>query len=287
MNAGLLKACVAEVLGTFILVFFGCGSVHSAVLLGGLVGLWQVGIVWGLAIMLAVYAVGAVSGAHLNPAVTIALAVRGRFDFSRVLPYIAAQFVGAFAAAAVLFGLFSGFIAAREAEKATTRGSAGSIVTAMCYGEYFPNPGGISTAPGHFVPADWEELSRLVSHPTAFCAEVLGTALLVLVIFATTDARNRGAPADRFAPVFIGLTVTALICVLAPLTQACFNPARDLGPRVFAYLAGWGSAALPGPNGIGFFTVYIVAPIVGAILGATVYDVVLADKSHRPSDDVG
>jgi len=75
--------------------------------------------------------------------------------------------------------------------------------------------------------------------------------------------------------VFIGLTVTILICVLAPLTQACFNPARDFGPRAVAYLVGWGEIAIPGPNRTGFFTVYILAPIAGAVVGGGLYSMLL------------
>lgn len=273
------RVVVAEIVGTFILVFFGCGAVHSAVLCGALTGLWQIGIVWGLAIMLAAYTVGATSGAHLNPAVTIAMAAFGRLPWGRVGPYIVAQLVGALAASAVLFSLFQGYLVEREIVKQVERGSPGGIVTAMCYGEYFPSPGSISSAPGPFAPTDWERAAVAVSHRTAFLAELIGTALLAWVIFATTDERNRGRPADAFAPVFIGLTVTALICVLAPLTQACFNPARDFGPRLFAYFAGWGSAAIPGPNGLGFFTVYIVAPIIGALSGAGLYAAFSTDNT--------
>ena len=90
-------------------------------------------------------------------------------------------------------------------------------------------------------------------------------ALLALVVFSVTDPRNAGGPAERFAPVFIGLTVTVLIVVLAPLTQACFNPARDVGPRLFAALAGWGTSAFP--RGAGTVTVYVASPILGACAG--------------------
>jgi glycerol uptake facilitator protein len=83
---------------------------------------------------------------------------------------------------------------------------------------------------------------------------------------AVTNKNNLIGPGN-LAPVFIGLTVAALIVVIAPLTQACFNPARDFGPRVFAFVAGWGAIAIPGPRGAGFFTVYIVSPIVGAVAG--------------------
>jgi glycerol uptake facilitator protein len=102
----------------------------------------------------------------------------------------------------------------------------------------------------------------------------LGTAILAMVVMAVTEPGNAGGPRN-LAPVFIGLTVTALICIIAPLTQACFNPARDFGPRLFAYLAGWGEIALPGPRGYGFLTVYIVSPIAGAVIGVGLYQMLL------------
>jgi glycerol uptake facilitator protein len=265
----LTSRCLAEILGTFILVFFGLGAVHSAVLTGALSGLWQVAIVWGVAVMLAIYVVGGVSGSHINPAITVALAVWHRFPWRWVGPYVGSQLVGAFLAAAILYAGYQPFLEAREKQKAA-RGEPGSELTAMCYGEYFPSPGGLSTADGPYQPAKHAELNEKVSEATAFGAEVIGTLLLALVVFALTDPRNAAAPAGRLAPVFIGLTVAALIAVIAPLTQACFNPARDFGPRVFAFLAGWGEIAIPGPRG-GFFTVYILAPTVGAVLGGGVY----------------
>ena len=95
--------CIAEAIGTFILVLFGCGSVHAATVSGAQSGLWQVAIVWGIAVMLAIYVVGGISGAHINPAITIALACWGRFDWHRVVPYIISQMVGAIIAAAISF----------------------------------------------------------------------------------------------------------------------------------------------------------------------------------------
>lgn len=269
------RALLGEFVGTFILIFFGCGAVHSAVLTKTLTGLWQVGIVWGLGVMIAAYCVGAASGAHLNPAVSIALAAFGRFTWGRVGPYIVAQIAGAFVAAAVLFGVYHGIIT-----MVSGPGRPLDVHTAMCYGEYYPNPDLIRP----FVP---EAGALMVSTTAAFFAEVVGTAILAFVVFATTDESNRGRPAERFAPVFVGLTVTALICVIAPLTQACFNPARDFGPRLWAYFAGWGNVAIPGPNGHGFFTVYIVAPIVGAVIGAGVYQLLIRESVQATSFEKG
>lgn len=268
------QSMVGEFAGTYLLVLFGCGAVHSAVLTGSQSGLWQVAIVWGAAIMLAIYAVGRISGAHINPAMTLAFAARGRFPWRLVAPYVAAQVFGAFGAAATLYVLFSPWLAAKEAEKGVVRGQPGSEVTAMCYGEYFPNPGPLAGGAEPYSAEAAQRLAELVSEPIAFLAELLGTCILAVVVFAVTDPRNAAGP-GRLAPVFIGLTVSALISFIAPLTQACFNPARDFGPRVFAFLAGWGEVALPGPSPTGFLTVYIVAPISGAILGAHLYDLVL------------
>jgi glycerol uptake facilitator protein len=283
----LTARCAAEAVGTFILVFFGCGSVHAAVLHGAHSGLWQVAIVWGVAIMVAIYVVGGVSGAHINPAITITFALWRRFPARDVLPYMTFQMFGAMIAAYTLFALFLPYLELREKERGVVRGEPGSEVTAMCYGEYFPSPGGVSTNPdvkssrevAEKLQAGWDAVAK----STACLAEFVGTLLLALVVFAVTDPRNHGAPPPGTAPVFIGLTVSILIAVLAPLTQACFNPARDVGPRVIAWWSGWGEIAIPGPRG--FVEVYVVAPIAGAICGGGLYERVLRPLFARPVEN--
>ncbi len=265
----LSAACLAEALGTFILVFFGCGAVHAAVLTSAQAGLWQVAIVWGLGVTLAVMVVGGVSGGHINPAITIALALWGKFPPARALPYVLAQLAGAFAAAALLFALYEPFAAAKEREKQVTRGGPGSEITAMVYGEYYPNPGPLAAASGRYDSAYASTYMAQVTMLRALLAEMAGTALLALVVVAVTDPRNSAAPPARLAPAFIGLTVAALISVLAPLTQACLNPARDFGPRLFAALAGWGSVAFA--PGWPVLVVYLAGPISGAIIGVGIY----------------
>ncbi|TWT31838.1 MIP/aquaporin family protein [Blastopirellula retiformator] len=272
--------CVAEVIGTFLLIFFGLGAVQTAVLHGDMSGLWQVGMVWGVSIMLAIYAVGAISGAHINPAITIGLASWGLFPLGRVAPYVTSQVVGAFLAAAVLFAINASYFGLVEAERGIVRGEPASIVTAMCFGEYYPNPGKLGTeAVTDDELAAWQ---ASFNGPMAFVAEMLGTAILAIVVLATTEKEHLAGP-KNLAPVFIGICVAALICVIAPLTQACFNPARDFGPRLFAYFAGWGSAAIPGPNGIGIVTVYIIAPIVGSIVGCGLFQKLLLPYVIEPT----
>ncbi len=281
----LVRLMMAEFFGTMILILFGCGAVHAAVLMDAQSGVWQVAVVWGVAIMLAIYTVDSISGAHINPAITIAFAVWGRHPWRLVMPYVIAQTAGAFIAASILFYLFSGFIAAKESDKKVTRGTPGSVVTAMCYGEYFPNPGSLASGKEPYDAERHAILRSRFSHTQAWLAEFLGTTILAAVVFALTDSRNQAAPKSNLAPVFIGLTVSALISFLAPLTQACFNPARDFGPRLFAYLAGWGPVALPGLTDTSWLTVYIVAPILGAIAGGALQRFVLVPRESNEQTD--
>lgn len=264
---------VGEFVGTFLVVLFGCGSVCAAVSTGAQVGVFQVAIVWGLGIALAVCLTGALSGAHLNPAVTVALAAWGGFPGRRVMPYIATQMLGAFVAAGVLHLVFSEALADYEASHGLIRGLPGSEATAMVYAEYFPNPGGKPLT---------EAARARMSAPAAFGAEVLGSAVLMLVILGVTDTRNGSRP-DGMAGWAIGLTVTVLISILGPLTMACFNPARDLAPRVFSSLAGWGMVPFR-VNGLGWLTVYVLAPILGAWLGGMVHHRILAPAYPRIPD---
>jgi glycerol uptake facilitator protein len=263
---------VGEFVGTFLLVFFGCGSVCAAVTTGAEVGVFQVAIVWGLGIATAIYLTAALSGAHLNPAVTISMAAWGGFPVRRVAGYIATQMVGAFVSAAVLYVIFGGAIAGFEATNHIARGGAGSEASAMVFGEFYPNPGGKAL--------DEAEVGRMPAW-RAFIAETVGTAVLLLVIFCSVDPNNRDRP-QLLTAATIGLTVTMLICLLGPLTMACFNPARDLGPRLFSALVGWRSVPFTA-NGMGWLTVYIFAPVLGGLLGGGVYRVLFQGryKAHH------
>ncbi len=264
----LYSCCIAEITGTFILVFLGCGAVHTAVTTDGLSGVGQVAIVWGLAVTLSVFATMNISGAHINPAITLALAAWGGFPKNRILPYWISQLIGATLAALFLYLIFASTIEKYELDNNITRGEFGSQVTASMYGEYFPNPTvGIHEPEGDTV-------SNTITTSQAMLAEVLGTALLAFMVFALTDKKNKGAPGAGLAPLFIGATVLVLVAILGPMTQACLNPARDFGPRIVAYFAGWGEIAFPGPNGQSAWDtllVYLFAPMIGAVIGGLTY----------------
>ena len=248
---------LGELIGTLILVFFGCGSIAVSILFSAHSGLFQIAAIWGISVALAIYATRHISCAHLNPAVSVAMVVAGRMSVRKLLSYLLGQFTGAFLAAVFLYILFSSSIAQYENLNGILRGSSESIKTAMMFGEFFPNPG-----LGYEVT---------VSTMNAFLAEMAGTFALVFLIFSLTDGCNVGRPDDSLSPLFIGLSITIIISIIAPLTQAGLNPARDLSPRVFAYLAGWREAAFPDSHG-GFFTVYVLGPVVGGILAALTFE---------------
>ncbi len=257
----LRNALTGEFLGIFVMVFFGVGVVHAAVISGAQVGLWQVAVVWSVAVTLGIYTAAALSGAHINPAITLVVAVYDGFPWQRVIPYWAAQIAGAAFAALILYLMYGNAIADFELAQGLVRGEAGSQLSAMVFGEYFPNPAVFGTT---------ERAFNTVSIKTGFIAEMIGTGMLAFIVSVVTHGRNYARPQSAGAAIAIGVGVAAIISVVGPLTQAGLNPARDFGPRLIAFFAGWGDIAIPGPRG-GFFYVYILAPLIGALIGGGIY----------------
>ena len=262
--ADILSAMMGEYFGTFVLVFFGVGSVQAAVATGAQAGLWQVAVVWAVGVSLGIYTAASLSGAHINPAITVMAAVYDKFPLKRVMPYWLAQVAGAATAAIVLYAMFAEAIIEFERAKGLLRGGPGSELSAMMFGEYFPNPAVFGTA---------EDAWRVITPSSAFIAEMIGTAMLAFIVSTVTHERNTARPPSAMGAVIIGVGVAAIISVVAPLTQAGLNPARDFGPRLVSYFLGWGEIAIPGPRN-GFFTVYILAPICGAVIGGGIYRII-------------
>ena len=257
----LSRAMLGEFVGTFVLVFFGVGVVNAAVVTGAQVGLWQVAVVWAIGVSLGIFSSNALSGAHLNPAITLVSVVYDRFPIGRAISYAFAQVAGAMAASMVLYAMFAESILEFERRHGLLRGGPASERSAMVFGEYFPNPAVFGTA---------EDAWRIVSLQGAFTAEMVGTAMLAFIIAAVTHERNHAKPPAAVQAIMIGLGVAAIISVIAPLTQAGLNPARDLGPRIISWFLGWGEIAFPGPRG-GWLSVYIIAPMLGALIGGGLY----------------
>lgn len=249
MNQSLKANLIGEFLGTALLIFFGCGCVAAARVAGATLGLWEISIIWGMGVALGVYASAGLSGAHLNPAVTIALWKFACFDGKKVMPYIFAQMLGAFCAAALVYALYQNLFTDYETSHNIVRGSAESLFTAGVFSTY---PHSSLTLAG------------------AFLAEMVITAVLMALIMALTDDGN-GVPRGALAPLLIGVLIAVIGGSMGPLTGFAMNPARDFGPKFFAYLAGWGDIALSGGYQIPYALVPIFAPIVGALLGGGLY----------------
>jgi len=256
----IMGECLSEFLGTGLLMFFGAGCVAALVLAGVDMGQWEISIIWGMGVTIAIYITGGVSGAHINPAVTLALMTFRGFDKKKVIPYITAQMLGAFSGAGLVYFLYKNLFVVYDKAHGIVRGSVESLSTAGIFSTY-PNP--------H------------IDNFQAFAVEVVITAVLMMTIFAVGDDQN-GAPKGHSAAVLIGIVIAIIGGSLGPLTGFAMNPARDFGPKVFAYLAGWGEVAFTGGLSNPYFWVPILGPIVGAQLGALIYDKVI--KNNLPKE---
>lgn len=244
----LLKECIAELVGTFVILLFGVGSVAALVLKQNYDSFWELSVMWGIAVTLGIYISGGVTGAHLNPAVTIALTAFKGFPAKKIGPYIVFQTLGAFLGAAMAYLLFIQNFVTWEMENNIIRGSAESQALASIFTTY-PQAG--------------------LNHFAACGVEVVITALFMMVILGVTDDKNPAAPGSGLAAVMIGAVVALIGGTFGSLTGFALNPARDFGPRIFAALSGWGEMAFPGPNA--YFWVPIVGPILGALIGGFLY----------------
>ncbi len=239
------KEFYGELIGTAIILIFGNGVVASS-LLFGLGDFFSINIAWGLAVLFGIIVSSKLSGAHLNPAVTIALALRRNFPKEKVLPYILAQILGAFLGSVIVYLNYIEKISSFETEYLVLKGSIESIKTASIFATY---------------------PSSSISNLSAFIDQVLGTFLLVFLIFAATDEKNQIL---NLGPIFVALLVMVIGMSFGANAGYAINPARDLGPRIMTFLFGWGKIVFSFRSY--YFYIPIIAPIIGGILGAYAYD---------------
>lgn len=255
----LIGEMTAEFAGTLILILFGCGVV-AQVVAGGLGNHDSIAWAWGLGVTLGIYVAGRMTGAHINPAVTIALAAFRGFSWKKVAPYCLAQTLGAFVGALLV------------------RWNYSEVIDKFDPGHTIKSQGIFSTLPGN---------GALPVHMMGgFRDQIIGTAILMFLILAITDLRNT-APAANLAPLMVGLIVVAIGMAWGTDAGYAINPARDFGPRLASWLTGYGTAWKDQWGDL-YFWVPIVAPIIGALIGAALYDLFIgrnlpvADEEENP-----
>jgi MIP family channel proteins len=253
MSRETLRQMLAEFLGTLVLILFGAGVVAQFIVSKQSAGSYlAINLAWGLGVVMGCYVSAGVSGAHLNPAVTLAAAVHRGFPWRKVGPYVVGQFAGAFVAAAVVYLTYREGLTAFDGGVRQVLGPQG---TAGIFATY-PQP-------------------YLTTFPGGFIDQVVGTAILIGVIFGITDTRNAPAPAG-LAPVIVGLLVVGIGMAFGVNCGYAINPARDLGPRMFTALAGWGTEVFRAGNY--WWWVPVVAPLIGGVLGGWIYDLMVGNR---------
>ncbi|CAK4085201.1 unnamed protein product [Aphanomyces euteiches] len=255
IRSRLLRECLAEVAGTFVMMAFINGGSAQVVLGENKKGDYLASALGaGIAVMLGIHTAGGISGAHLNPSISIAMAFYGRFPWRKVPYYAVSQFIGAILGSLVAYIIFYPAIMAFDPDL-TINKTAGIFATYPISAEF---------------PA------------SAFVCEMVATSLLVFTIFSVDDTANMPAhPAIR--PLTVGLIVSGIVLSFGMPTGVAMNPARDLSPRLFTALAGWGFGVFTASNH--YFWVPLTAPIVGAILGGGAYIVVVSNH-HSKEDDL-
>jgi glycerol uptake facilitator protein len=252
---------VAEFFGTMILLLFGCGVV-AQVVAAGLGNHDSISWAWGIGVILGVYASGRLSGGHINPAVTIALAAFQGFPWRKVLPYVVAQTAGAFVAALIVRFNYSNWIDKVD--------PGHTYATQIIF----------STLPGNGQPG--------ISLTTAFFDQIIGTAILVFVVFALVNARNN-PPLSNLAPVAIGFLVVGIGMAWGANAGYAINPARDFGPRLASYITGYATAWTDPNSDLPYWWIPIVAPIIGGLIGGALFQfsinrfIVAADQVAAPT----
>lgn len=260
LRSSLAKETLSEFLGTFIMIVLGCGCVAQAILSRGhFGGIVTMNVGFAMAVVMAIYVTGGVSGGHINPAVSFAMCLFGRMKWFKLPFYVGAQFLGAFAGAATLFGIYyDGLMSFADGKLLIV----GENATAQIFATY---------------PAPYLSLAN------ALADQVVSTMFLLVIVFAIFDSRNMGVP-KGLEPIVVGLLIIVISSSLGLNSGCAMNPARDLSPRLFTALAGWGFEVFTAGNN--FWWIPVVGPMVGAVIGGLIYILFIEIHHADPDPDL-
>jgi MIP family channel proteins len=242
------RECLAEFFGTFVLMAFGLGVINEVNLNDRTRGSWlSINIGWGIGVMFGAHAAGGISGAHLNPAVTIAMAWHGNLPWKKVPGYILAQMVGVFCAAVCIYIMYKPLYDVVDPDRKTSQG-------------FF------ATYPAAHIP-----------NATAFYTEFFATAILLACIFMLGDQQNSPSSAES-SPVHLMFLILGIGAAFGSNSGYALNPARDFGPRLATAICGWGSKVFTLRDS--YFWIPIVAPVLGGVVGGYCYKIFI--ENHHP-----
>ncbi|XP_040395188.1 aquaporin-10 isoform X1 [Cygnus olor] len=297
----LLRECLAELLAVFVLILITLSGSAQMVTSSGTKGNILTSYLAGaLAVMVAVYTAGGVSGAHLNPAFSLCMCLLGQLPLWKFPIFVAVQTLGSFIAAGAVYALYYGMQKPMCTPALWGQGVHGAGVLPGSWLRMCPAPARV-----HWLcPADaiqfysngtlaasgpLETASIFATYPAkylslsnGFLDQVMGTALLIVGILAITDTRNKGVP-KGLEPVAVALLVFSIEVSMGSNCGCPMNPARDFGPRLFTYVAGWGAEVFSRDNA--WWWVPVVAPLLGAAVGTALYQLLVA--FHHPAEDGG
>lgn len=245
VRSALVRECMAEFLGTFVLLLFGCAAAAQVKTSRETKGQFlSINMSFSVGVMSAMYLTKGISGAHLNPAVSLSFCVLGQVPWKRLLPYALFQILGAYVASAVVYMIYYDAIMDFSGGELTVYGPN---ETASIFATY---------------PTEFISLS------SSFLDQVVGTATLMLCILSLGEKRNTPAPEELLPPI-VAVIVLGISMSMSANCGAAINPARDLGPRLFSLTAGWGTEVFTCYNY--WFWVPLVAPLIGGVVGTLIY----------------
>ncbi|WAI11509.1 MAG: aquaporin family protein [Buchnera aphidicola (Macrosiphum albifrons)] len=252
----IIKKCFVEFFGTGLVIFFGIGSLAASRLTNINLNQFEISCMWGFGVSISIYFSSSISGAHLNPAITIFFWLFAKFNKRKVLPYIISQIFGSFFFTTLIYYLYKNLLLSFEMKNHIIRGTYESLNLASIFCVY-PNYNN--------------------SFIYDFIIEIFSTALFMIILLEFNNRNNNYFSHNRsIVPILIGLLVCMINLVINPLNNITLNPARDLGPKIFLSLTGWGVLAFTGGNNnILYCLIPIIGPILGTNLGGWIHKILI------------
>ncbi|QCI22168.1 MIP/aquaporin family protein [Buchnera aphidicola] len=255
----IIKQCIVEFFGTGLIIFFGTGCLAASKLTNINFDQFEISCIWGLGVSISIYFSSAISGAHLNPAITIFFWLSSRFNKKKVIPYIISQILGAFFFTMLIYCLYYNLLISFEKKNNIIRGTQASINLASIFCTY-PNYNN--------------------SFIQNFITEIFTTALFMIILLQFNQKKNNYFfKCNSITPMLIGILVFMINITMSPLNNISLNPARDLGPKIFLSITGWGVFSFTGGNNCLHFLIPTVGPILGINLGGWIYTILIDNYS--------